>query len=75
MNQKHCLHGSGYAHLKLRCLQCMLYIAHVSDLKRVNAAVCVVTILHSMGVRGGARHTQITATPQDMEQEYTAVSV
>lgn len=46
----------------------MLYIAHVSDLKRVNAAVCVVTILHSMGVRGGARHTQITATPQDMEQ-------
>lgn len=28
-----------------------------------------------MGVRGGARHTQITAMPQDMEQEYTAVSV
>lgn len=52
-----------------------LYSTHVPPETCDNAAVCVVMILRSMGVRGGARHTQITAMPQDVEQEHTVVSV
>lgn len=64
MNRKHCLHGSGYAHLKLRCLQCMLYIAHLSDLKRVNAAVCVVTYTALYGCQRWCKtHTDHSHAP------------